>query len=358
MGYDAIINLQEIRDTDLSARLHDLIKNFDAQFYQTHKHHAGRADLLELAPDMLLKHFIVSGIKEGRSYNRFFHSFIEPHFYAERYPELGISCASESVRHWMYKGVYETRIPNSITQQLVDADIHLFQMGKVASKSIEASIYASGYDKIIPHLHWANDLVFSYPDCFYSYAELVNFNPKKKLLFISGFRDPIERVISGIFESVSEYRSSVTLERLQQHWDAGLEQVEKRIAVDLVHVLEWFDHGYYRSVDVYAVPFDHAKGYTVITKGDVTVFLYRLDALKDCWPALCQVAGLPSLELRHVNRSADKPIKSIFREWLDRTKLSADFIDQVAKSRFCRHFFTSDQRDVFRRRWTSVSSET
>jgi hypothetical protein len=89
-----------------------------------------------------LEHFVLQGWREGRAYSNFLYSFIDPVFYSEHYPELGFGPGryGEAVSHWMYYGAFENRIPNSVTQMLADADIYLFQMGKVASKAIEAAI--------------------------------------------------------------------------------------------------------------------------------------------------------------------------------------------------------------------------
>lgn len=88
----------------------------------------------------------------------------------------------------MYHGYYEKRVPNATTELMLDANVHLFQMGKVGLKSIEVSLLQAGHKRLIPHLHWADELIFTYSDCFYGYQEIIQLNAHRELLFISGVR--------------------------------------------------------------------------------------------------------------------------------------------------------------------------
>jgi len=352
MGFELITSLHNVRDVSGGVRFHDWIKHFDASFYRSHGHYNGHADLLHLSDDELLTHFLTTGIHERRSYNRFFYSFIDPEFYCQRYPELGFSDPADAIRHWMYYGAYEHRVPNSVTQALIDADIHLFQMGKVGSRTIATAFAASGYSKIVPHLHWADEIVLTYPDCFYSYDDLVNFDPLRPLVFVSGVREPIERIVSGLFESAENGKSSLTLDALMQMLDGSSEELESFLAPHLSKVLSWFDHGYFRGVDVYVHPFDPARGHAVIRENSLTIFIYRLDALERCWSSLCEAAGVKAY-LFHSNRSAEKPYANLLAKWLSEAKFSTEFIGRVLRSKYFRHFFAG-QEEVLARRWLAA----
>ncbi len=299
MGFSDLFPLQDFTDVSLGANLHRWLRNFDHDFYRHHKHSEGIADLAGMSDGELVTHFVQRGCLEGRMYNRFIHSFIDPNFYAQRYPELRLNHPWQAKQHWMYYGAYEGRIPNSTTQELADAKIHLFQMGKVASKSIEAAITAAGYRVLIPHLHWANELMFSYPDCFYPYDELINLDREKKLFFISGVRDPIERVISGLFQSSADPKSNVPIEGLI----ASLKQDGD-------------------------------------SKGNVTIFLYRLDALHECWDPLSEL-----LDFRLVpvvkNNSEGKVYGEQYQELLSdvRSEQDEDLVQEITASAYWNHFF-------------------
>ena len=261
----------------------------------------------------------------------------------QKYPELELPDSAKAIQHWMYHGVYENRIPNIVTQALVDAEIHLFQMGKVGSKSIEASFLSAGYSKLIPHLHWANELPISYPDCFYSYQQVVNFDPNKKLLFISGVSDPIDRAVSGLFQSAEDPKSSLTMDHLLSLLHGPQDDLEKFLVPHVNEILEWFEHGFYRGIDVYAYPFDAEIGYAIIKKNNTTIFLYRLDALERTWPVLCYVADI-SAELLHKNLSQNKDYGDHLRNWREKAQIRPEFLEFVHNSKYFRHFF--GQSDV------------
>jgi hypothetical protein len=214
--------------------LHALIKHFDVEFYKNFEHHEGKSDLAHMTNEEALIHFLARGRLEGRAYNKWLYSFIDPEFYAKRYPELKLKTVQDIVRHWMYEGAFQKLIPNQVTKDLIDADIHLFQMGKVASKSIEASLVQAGYRKLIPHIHWADELAITYQDSVYDYAEIINYDISKPRTFITGVRDPVERVISGHFQSLqgSQSQNNFSDEVLQQ-----------KLTSDISKITGWFDHG-------------------------------------------------------------------------------------------------------------------
>src|SRR5262245_18174414 len=88
------------------------LRHFDVEFYRTHGHADGKADLINMRADELYRHFVGTGWREGRSYSRILHDFLDPVFYMRHYPSLGLANAQEAVRHWMYEGFYERRTPN------------------------------------------------------------------------------------------------------------------------------------------------------------------------------------------------------------------------------------------------------
>jgi hypothetical protein len=194
MGFERYVPLDAAVDLSFDPSLHHWLTHLDIAFYRDHQHSGGVADLKSLSDRDLYLHFLRRGYQEGRAYNRHFLAFLDPKDYAQRYPELSLRNEWEATRHWMYRGVFERRIPNKMTQDLIDADVHLFQMGKVGSKSIEKSLIQSGHRRLIPHLHWASEIVQTYTECFLPYDEVLNRDPHKELVFISGVRDPIERL--------------------------------------------------------------------------------------------------------------------------------------------------------------------
>lgn len=351
MGFLQLIpGLPSVSNPDLT-RMAQWLRHFDAEFYRTHAHADGEADLLGLDVPALYQHFVETGWREGRSYSRLLHAFLDPSFYQRRYPELNLREPREAVRHWMFEGFYEGRIPNGVTQRILDSQLHLFQFGKVGSKAIERALYAAGHRELVLHLHWPNDLVSTYPDCIFSYQEVLEREPKKKIRFITGVRDPFARIVSGFFETRFSSRTSersITEEDAALH-DAIIAYFFRSRAID--HILTWFDHCFFRNVDVYAWPFDPAAGYQVISTPDTEVFVYRHEDLPHVVRPLSDFVGL-DLRLERVNDASVKPYASAYRSVLERVRFAEEDVEHVVNSTLVRHFYSEREIDTMRERWS------
>jgi hypothetical protein len=333
--FSKIIDQNLISGTQATgSHLHKWIKNFDVDFYKNHEHQAGIQDLKHLSNQEALIHFAERGYIESRIYNKFFYSYIDPKFYRNRYPELNLKSADEAIRHWMYFGVYEKRVPNSVTQQLRDANIHLFQMGKVGSKSIEMAMKNAGHKELIPHLHWANEIIFSYQNSYYDYDEIINYDKNKEILFISGLRDPIDRVFSGLFQSCGDPKSNETL---LPDLDGSLQDLLPRFTLDVEKIINWFDHGFFSGIDVYEYPFDKKLGYSIIKKNNITILLYRFDSIEKCFDVVSELTKLNLLN-NHANRSSNKKNILIKKLYMN-NELYAELKKIVYNSRYWNHFF-------------------
>lgn len=310
--------------------LHKLIKHFDVDFYKNFKHNEKKeSDLAYMTNEEALIHFLKRGKLEGRVYNKWLYSFIDPAFYVTRYPELKLKSVQDVVSHWMYIGAFQKLIPNQVTQDLIDADIHLYQMGKVASKSIGASLVNAGYKKLIPHLHWPDELAFSYQDSIYDYAEIINYDISKPRTFICGVRDPVERVISGYYQGLLSQNSRK---------EASEEELLKKLAFDVGKVIDWFNHKFFSDINIYHYPFDKKLGYSIIQKNNITIFLYRLDCLKNCWKPLSALTGL-NLQPSFKNISSKKEYYKEMKEVQCNLNLKERLQEVATDSTYMKHFF-------------------
>lgn len=355
MGLELIIPIDELTNISTKPCLHRLLKHFDVDFYRTHLHDGNVADLIHLSNQEAYQHFIYQGWREQRMYNRFFYAFIEPSFYRQKYPELNLSSDSEAIVHWMYEGVFENKIPNSVTQDYLDAKIHLFQMGKVGSKSLELAIQETDYSQFIPHIHWANDLLFSAPDCFLSYLEIINTPPEKEIIFISGIREPIERVLSGFIQALSEKKSSLTEADVMSLITYNVDKLESFFAPHIKKIIDWFDHHYYRGLNPYLYDFDINAGFCEIIQGNTKVFIYRLDRIDDAWQPLSILLNL-ELAPKKINVTADKKSLQLFLELKNHLRFSENFVNNIIASPYCQHFFSANEHQQMLSRWVKIEA--
>ena len=352
MSFEKLLSPALLRNLEPEAgRLSQWLRHFDLHFYRTHKHWDGVADLRHLGKKALVTHFIETGWKERRGYSAFLHAFIDPLFYRQQYPELGLKDDLDAVAHWMYEGFFEGRIPNSVTRDVLESEIHLFQFGKVASRSIQKALYGAGHGKLILHLHWPTGLIQSYPDCMCSYDEVVNSPRDKAVSFITGVRNPFERIISGFFEgNLSEGGAAPASSTLEQVCSDIQRTFFELRQVD--NLLGWFGHRFFRDVDIYRHEFDKDAGYTVIREHNLKIFLYRFDKLASLERPLTQFTGLP-IHLDWTNTSVGKPYFQFYKAARESLRFPPEDAEYVLRSQLVRHFFTAEEIDCMRERWVA-----
>lgn len=335
----------DLTDMSIDHYLVERLRLLNIDFYKRHKHDGCSADLDGMADPELIEHFIKRAKIEKRVYNKRILDFLDPAYYRETYPSLGLATNSDAEFHWLYYGVFERKSPNSITSGIMEAHIHLFQMGKVGSKSLQKSINAFYPSKIVPHLHFAHEMLLTYPHCYYSYPEIIKLN-SKGIKFLSGIRDPFSRVVSGWIEAACSINSSMTLSKVSEHI-ANAYSDSTRFSEELKIILEWFSHYYYCDIDVYKTEFNKEAGYSIINGGKHSIFIYRIDKLPDLWGAVSNFLGM-ELELIKTNLAEDKGI--IARQAINdfkNLKLPRSFVENICENDFMKHFYTSKEIEEF-----------
>ena len=203
-------------------------------------------------------HFFYKGYYERRIFDPKRLDGFDPGFYRERYPELALAHDAEAQIHYCYQGWYELRIPNRDSAWLYDADLHVFQMGKVGSHTISSGLQQAGYAGRVIHLHWVTDLVHGYPSNRLPYSRILVHERECPVKVISGVREIVSWAISGHFQYLGDALLNVrdAVAMVEDHFWAACQDG-----------LRWFDHRYFCDLDVYASPFDHAAGASRILHG-------------------------------------------------------------------------------------------
>jgi hypothetical protein len=327
----------DLIDLPLDQYIVEQLRLLDINFYRNHKHDGINADLKNLSDEKLLKHFIERGRIEQRIYNKRIVDYLDPAYYIRAYPHLNLATHAEAQIHWLYKGIFEGKYPNSTTSKMLDADIHLFQMGKVASKSIQNSILAVSPNKLVPHLHFASEILLTYSDCYYSYPEVVSLN-NKGIKFLTGVRNPFERVVSGWIEAAGSANSSMSFSDVSQLVANSILYVDL-FKDELKRIVNWFDHKFYCDLDIYSTSFDRNKGISITHNGVHHVLAYRLDKLGGLWEDISEFTGL-SLSPTYSNLSQNKGEETkLIIDQIKKIKLPQSLVYEVCESRFVKHFF-------------------
>lgn len=254
----------------------------------------------------------------------------------------------------------------------------VYQMGKVGSKTVHASLAACHLNLPIYHCHFLSSravmisenihyekriginrkLKNKFPPHLFvsyfirSYLILRNRSEGKKWKIITLIRDPIARNISAFFQVA--YRlvpgfhkglNTITHEKLYQ---AFLDNIDHEFP------LTWFDLELYSffKIDVYSSQFPSEKGYKIYSSEQAEMLLIRLENLSDVFSnAISEFLGVGNINLVPKNEAKDKEYSSLYRRFLNEVCLPNGYIEKMYSSRFANHFYTKEEIREFTSRW-------
>jgi hypothetical protein len=268
---------------------------------------------------------------------------------------------------------------SAIPQTLETADqvqvlppILVYQMGRVGSKSIQASLEQvfnnSQPPRPIYHAHWMNnfdvleqrakiDLVD--PSKFgngikYARETFQQFLNMPKLKIVSVVRDPVARNVSTFFYALDEFipdwedrrsKDSLTVDDLHNVF------VTKRSFA--LSALNWFDEQMAPvfNIDVFAVPFPQEKGYKIYSSDNVDLLLLRFEDLSRCVQgAFREFLDIEHFELLKVNVGEERKAGSLYKLFTKKP-LSPEYVQWTYSSKLARHFYTEAELKAFTRSW-------
>jgi hypothetical protein len=253
----------------------------------------------------------------------------------------------------------------------------LYQMGKVASRSVEASLRDILIDMPIIHFHYlTEESIAIAEDFYYEDAHGLNRHLKSDLphdLFTSYFirsyigenqlinrrwkiitlvRDPVARNISGFFESIAFtipdlYRriESITTSELL---DAFMKMIEHEVP------LTWFDLELkpFFGIDVYSTPFPKGKGYKIYTDEMADMLLLRVEDLSKTFSvAISEFLGIDGVKLISANTAKEKGYYDLYKKFVDNVELPPSYLEKMYDSKFCQNFYTEEEIQKFYAKW-------
>jgi len=214
-----------------------------------------------------------------------------------------------------------------------------------------------------------------------AWAEIKDARDRGEVIrIITGMRDPVARSISFVVFMADFYghttlplnpRAAVSADYviafLQENWKAVL---ERRAPDSTFEWLLWFVTGAYRTwfddelrvsygVDVRATPFERGVGVQRLQGERVDILAYRTEDLAPSsrgHPGLLKHArafletGFP--EFPNVNTSRTRRSSALSDEVRRRFSLPDDMLDAVYDDATVRHFYSPDEIEGFRRRWS------
>lgn len=321
----------------------DLAADFRWRDYLAANPDVGAGVAPESLADTARHHFFHQGIQEGRIFDPDRIAILDPAYYRQRYPELGLLDDAEAQRHYCYRGHHELRYANRDTEWLAEADLHVFQMGKVGSHSIAQALQAVSGIKVV-HAHWMVDFHTAHPSCSLPYSYLLNRKRDRPLRIVSATRDIVSWALAGLFQVVPD---DCICDQAIEEW------VDLRFWEVCRSGLEWFDHGYFQGLDVYAQDFQPSLGYQIIRHGDSSVLIYRVEDLERVSPHLAEFVGAPQLSIDRRNQGSRKGYAETYARVRKHFRLPGNLLGQLLDSRFMSHFYAESERQALFERWVA-----
>ena len=259
-----------------------------------------------------------------------------------------------------------------------------YQMGKVGSSTVQASLEALKLDYPVYHVHFLNpgrvkEIERQRKRYFktekYSYLrrpwlseflfeEIKKNNRQWKIITL--VREPVARNISTFFENLEVKQSSdsekynIKSDYYGFEVDISLDDTGPLIELffdRLVHdrPLRYFDEeiGTVFGFDVFAHKFHGCDGYQIIKSQNADFLLIRLDYLDQCAKtAFKQFLGVDDFDLIQTNLSGEKEYAPIYKSFKRQIKLPKTYLDDMYNSKFSNHFYSESEIQAYRTLWT------
>lgn len=196
----------------------------------------------------------------------------------------------------------------------------------------------------IPNVAFTTHCAYRSEESLKELHNILNIFSERDIRIITGVREPIEYGISGRWQNV--FLPFMYEDRC---FDAV---IRKQYAVIME---EWFKKNIENAfgIDVFAQPFNKEKGYTIIKKGNVSVFVYRLDFLSSLEKEIGEFSGVEDFKLEHDNSANDKAYVMAYNSFLEEVKVDQNLFEEIINSKVMNHFYTEKEREDYRKKWES-----
>ncbi len=243
----------------------------------------------------------------------------------------------------------------------LDADILVFQPGKVASMSVYKGLLQFGLRAVFIHrfTRWAP------LEKRREYEEMLQGTMQGKKC-ITLVREPIARQISAFFQVLYGRREGSRRLFQRRIADMGLQSALRRYMLstrdefktwfenEFLPIETWFETEFQPTtgIDVFRHPFDVEKGYTIIRENGVEVLLMTMEHLSSLEGVIGEFVGNSDFMLPKENVGAEKDYARLYQETLDTFEIPREFYDHYYKdSPLMKHFYSQADIEKFAARW-------
>lgn len=270
------------------------------------------------------------------------------------------------------EGYYRTRARHSRLRE--HRAVLVYQMGKVGSSTVTASLRAARLGVPVYSVHTLTDEGIATLDAFYRSTGFP-YLPGGAHLLVSRFLcSQLRRGVSdGKWKVVTLVRDPVArnMSLLFQLGRRLLPDFEERCRDDALDVaqlttrlenkypgqvdcLSWFETELRRvfAVDVLSSPFPKDAGFRIYRGDHVDVLLLKVEYLDTCGAdAMEAFLGVRGLRLVEANVSRRKHYAASYQRFLQTVRVQAGYVARLYSSAYMRHLYSEEAIAHFRNRW-------
>jgi hypothetical protein len=260
-----------------------------------------------------------------------------------------------------------------------DKEVLVYQMGKVGSVTLVASLKAADPRLRVFHVHTlTNEGRRRAEDVFrrawrhrtmppdsvwrsgYLMGRIHRSHWRRPWTVITLVRDPVARNISSFFQVLDTelrygYESRVR--------EIGVEAVVRELQESFIDMYTqhdmpptWFDTELKTvfGVDAFAEEFPRQKGYRIYRAPQANVLVIKLEKIEGCAAdAVQEFLGIDGLRLIHKNIGTEKYYSEGYGLFRKTVSLPDRYLRRMYDSKMVRHFYSPEEIEAFRTRWSS-----
>lgn len=236
--------------------------------------------------------------------------------------------------------------------------IWVWQVGKVGSTTIvstfqengvkAAHLHFLGYDRfLLKILGLASDFFELNQESLQKNRLLIESS--KPLKIITLVRDPVVQACSSIFQWMS---TGILDMFFAEH---GFEKGIQTFIIDSIdREWVWFKDEFQNilGVDVLQYPFDTEKGYTIIERDNIRIFVMQMEKMNNLVKELSDFAGIALSSLSNSNIGNEKGYRWAYRELMNKICLSDEILNGYYDNLFIRHFYSDEDIVKFKSKYS------
>ena len=117
---------------------------------------------------------------------------------------------------------------------------------------------------------------------------------------------------------------------------------------------EWFDEQIkeYLDIDIFQYPFDKEKGYTIIKKGTIEVFLYKTEKLDGLSDEINSFVGIDGISKVNDNVSGQKWYGLAYSQFRKEVQLPRKYVEHYYQGNAkMDYFYSQEEKEKFLDKW-------